>query len=767
MDVYKNGSVRARIRALAVPGPWMRIALLAVLAAMLVAMAAGWAQMAFAQEDTETSNYSMYNMASVITGYVGNSFSPGAEKELEGAWRDMLNSSSSGGAVLGYADASITDGLLQWMTSKVSGSSDALSFDIFRSTRIDGETMVANGVLNYAYFGAALNSLGLDTTATSMGSNVVSKLIGGLTLVLYLISGVGVHALFYGIFTMLQWLNPFYWFYEGVAGYSETYAEGMTQGGQAPTVFVGLAGWISDWYQTLSTLSWAVMVPLFLGVLLITLVFYKRGTVNKGQKIKLFVVRVLFLGLGLSLLGSMYTSTLNTMINTMSPKNSGASRMVLSNFVDFENWVNVNRLAVPDCATIEWDSVRDQPTSAANTKLRESALCINLATDKYGNKISSADQGWGGSFAGGSTFDMGTGAIDDGGTIVAITDLLNRYSNAEQIDSADFETSIQGQINEDMKKNGGAKGQYDAWFKDFKDISGAEAAVPRGDDQGNVTNALIYNHGGLAGVRQGNGVGSVVVFSSTGTSQCNYRVVRDPSEMDAMDCNLSPLAMYNYLNTSFDSTSLTIYSSGKVASGATREAHMSVSMIGTGVVKIVTWLNTVTMMTAIATIGLAYGLGMLLGTVRRTTELITSVPFAMVGVIAGIAKVVVYVMAMVCEILVTVFLYVLIQEFLLTIPQIVEAPLNEFFKLLGGGGSTPVVPGTPGGPGMGAAGASWISWVGVLLVLGSIVAMTWALVRWREPIQRRIGSVSRTISSLAGAPDQPWSTPTITIARTA
>lgn len=761
MDVHKNGPVRAR--ALAVPGPWTRIALLAVLAAMLVAMAAGWAQMAFAQEDTEVSNYSMYNMASVITGYVGNSFSPGAEDPLGGAWRTIMDSSSSGGAVLGYADTSITDGLLQWMTSKVSGSSDALSFDIFRNTQIDGGTMVANGVLNYAYFGAALDSLGLDTTASSMGSNVVAKMIGGLTLVLYLLSGVGVHALFYGIFTMLQWLNPFYWFYEGVASYSATYAEGMTQGGQAPGVLVGLAGWISDWYQTLSTLSWAVMVPLFLGVLLITLVFYKRGTVNKGQKIKLFVVRVLFLGLGFSLLGSMYTSTLNTMIDTMSPKNSGASRMVLSNFVDFENWVNVNRLAVPDCATIEWDSVRDQPTSAANTELRESALCINLATSKYGTQISSADQGWGGSFAGGSTFEAATGTVDDGGTIVAITDLLNRYSNAEQIDSADFETSIQGQINEDMKRSPDMKEQYDTWFTDYKDIDTAEKAVPVGNDNDTKANPLIYSPGGLTGVRQGGGRGSVVTFSSTGTSQCNYRVVRDTTEMRPMDCNLSPLAMYNYLNTSFDSTSLTLYSSGKVASGATRESHMAVSMIGTGVVKIVTWLNTVTMMGAIATIGLAYGLGMLLGTVRRTTELVTSVPFATVGIISGIAKVIVYVVAMICEILVTVFLYVLIQEFLLTIPQIVEAPLNEFFRAIGGGGS---VPGTPGGPGQMAAGAAWIPWVGTLLVLGSIVAVTWVLVRWREPIQHRIGSVSRTVSSLAGAPRQLWSTPT-TIARTA
>ncbi|NNV08960.1 hypothetical protein ETC03_22560, partial [Geobacillus sp. MMMUD3] len=143
-----------------------------------------------------------------------------------------------------------------------------------------------------------------------------------------------------------------------------------------------------------------------------------------------------------------------------------------------------------------------------------------------------------------------------------------------------------------------------------------------------------------------------------------------------MSCNLAPLAMYNYLNTDFGSTSLHTYSSGRSSSEATRSVHNSVSMVGTGTMSFIYWFNAVVLLGSFVLIGFGYAFAMIMGNIRRGLQLVTAIPFATLGAIAGIAKVIVYSIALIMEVIITIFLYKFVQEFLISLPAIFEKPFS-------------------------------------------------------------------------------------------
>lgn len=165
-------------------------------------------------------------------------------------------------------------------------------------------------------------------------------------------------------------------------------------------------------------------------------------------------------------------------------------------------------------------------------------------------------------------------------------------------------------------------------------------------------------------------------FTTTGTKGgCGFEVDKTPTS-----CNLAPLAAYNYLNTGFAPSSLTMYSSNNATSGFTRQSHMAVSQVGTGQAKLMYWHNAATVLGAIVLLGFWYAIGMLAGAVKRTFGLVAAVPFATLGAMQAISKVIVYSMAMILEVLVTLFIYQFVSEFLISVPDIMAGPISSFMS---------------------------------------------------------------------------------------
>ncbi|MEU9303323.1 hypothetical protein [Streptomyces sp. NPDC048269] len=192
-------------------------------------------------------------------------------------------------------------------------------------------------------------------------------------------------------------------------------------------------------------------------------------------------------------------------------------------------------------------------------------------------------------------------------------------------------------------------------------------------------------------------------------------------------CNLSPLTAYNYLNTGFSPSSLTMYSSNNATSGFTRESHMAVSQVGTGPAKFMYWSNAATVLGSIVLLGFWYAIGMLAGSVKRIFGLVAAVPFATLGAMQAIAKVIVYSMALILEVLLTLFIYQFVSEFLISVPDIMAGPVSSFTSPSGLWGSA-------------ALGGIIVV---ILTLISSLVIMgiTFALLRVRKAVLQAMDEV--------------------------
>lgn len=621
--------------------------------------------------DEDDLRLQFYNVASGVTGFFSTINDPksGLERgdgKVSESWNTIIDNPGSAGALMGYVDPDFTLDL-GWISSMISSGADGRAYDAVRTSG-DG----LSGATAYGYFGATLAGLGLDQTSTglaSAGTGIISWIGGGIILGLYILSGT-VDLVFSAFIGLLSLLNPFRLFYEGVSklagANSADMADGMT-GGQTALggPLQGLSSFISGWYQIINSISWTVMVPLFLITMIVSLFVLKRG--SRGGAVKRFIVRLLFIGFGLPLLGSMYTGMLSSLNEGFDSGKNGATRVVLSTYVDFEEWAKKSRLAIPSGATIEWKTSSKEPTQLSSANVRNTALAIN--NQSYNLRMGAIVTASGANDSWIAQLQTGTDpTVSSGQTYMAATSMLFRHMNSELVSSSTIEEALRG----DLTKSKTDKATVADWFESLQK---KPEDMAKNDSVSANPLIAVASGGGLQAVESGD----KVAFSSNAAG-----CVSDGLKMNGVqprNCNLSPVAMYNYLNTSFGPDSMTVYSPKNSGSEGTRSFHKSVNLIGTGMMSFLYWLNALVLLGSFVIIGFGYAFSMLFASIRRSFQVITTVPFATLGAIAAIAKLIVYVIALVLETLGTVFLYKLVQEFLSSLPQIVEMGLQSMLNV--------------------------------------------------------------------------------------
>ncbi|WP_434598236.1 hypothetical protein [Streptomyces sp. A5-4] len=697
------------------PGRLARGLALVLLAALLVPVfMMATSSPASADDKKERDNYSLYQLTSNASSYFSEKNSPQNDKGMHENWKPVTSSPASGGSMLGYSDPEFSLGnVVGWFFAEVSGSSQTVTYETLAAKDDKGNAKYS-GMLDYAHFGAANNDLGLDTMSSGIGGQIVSVIGGSIVWVLYALA-LAVGTLFYVIIQFLKLINPFMWFYSAVAAVNPTLAEGMTGGDTGGGALSGLQHWISGWYGLLVDISWQALVPIFIGFLLIGLVMFKK--MDRGSAIKKLIVRVVFIGVGLPLVGSMYSSVLGKFDDSVLGQHAGPTRVVLSTYVDFEAWMMNDRLGIPDQATVSWNG--DQASPDAMMSVRTSALAINKQSHgatfngiSIGTKANDAESAW----KDGTVSATGGSASDDFKAVFSTFGIIGKYIASGEIAASDFESGIKSSITQldessDVKKS---------WFVDKSSYGDVEQF---GEEKGPkpVDHPVISTDGtGLTSFRPGK---DSTVFTTTGTKGgCGFTVGKTPSS-----CNLSPLTAYNYLNTGFSPSSLTMYSSNNATSGFTRENHMAVSQVGTGPAKFMYWSNAATVLGSIVLLGFWYAIGMLAGSVKRIFGLVAAVPFATLGAMQAIAKVIVYSMALILEVLLTLFIYQFVSEFLISVPDIMAGPMSSFMS--------------PGGL-WGSAALGGIIVV-ILTLISSLVitGITFALLRVRKTVLQAMDEV--------------------------
>lgn len=658
----------------------------AVLIAVFGLTMIGGSAYAGPNDKDKAEKYDFYTLSSNVTAYFSDAAKPGEGEGLSAdeGWTTIAGNASEGGDLLGYGDNDISS-FSGWLASATTGASNTVGYDSLKVS--DNGSSSANsvyrGILDYAQYGSLLNSLGLDSTSTGLGLHFQNMAFGSIMALLYLLAG-GIDTIFSAVIWLLETLNPFKLFFSAISASSAAMANGMTGGQGVPVWMQSLDTWFSGWYQALVNLSWTVLVPLFIFTFIISSLMWKKGNALNG--LKKLVIRMLFLGVGLPLIGSMYTASLGVMKDATAGAGMGATRVVLSTFVDFENWAKVNRLAVPSDATLEWDDSKRAPTGASVNKLRQTTVAINKIanpgafTDVSGLKPSDL----GSISAESAKADVtSNGGLKDL-TFMATMHMLLRYTNAQSYQASDFDTAIKGRISQ--QASGGqetVKNCATTWFNVQADGStktdGKSCSTIKASD-----NPVLKVQEGT-GLQANRPEGSGVVTFTTNNAQLAGDWVMLGDNFN--NANLSALSMYNYLNTAFSKNSATVYSSAHSVSSATREYHNSVNLVGSAGVSWLYWTNSAVTLLCFIVLGLGYAFGMFTGAIKNSLHIITAVPFATLGSLAGIAKVLIYTFTMITEIIATMFIYRLVQEIIISIPGIFEGGLEHMFNSMGGFGT--------------------------------------------------------------------------------
>ena len=673
----------------------------------------------FSDEDSDQDSSGDDDDDSISLGGGGGDSDGGVEDApVLDRWSKYLGTASSGGSFMGYpdekygvhdrfifseggsqSDVMFSHGSLARPGAEAGADDDAGKSAAFgrgggyRPSSADTTGRPDVGVANYAVFGSTLAGMGLDTTATRSEAKSAGTIVGGGSIMIaYALSGA-VDAIFDSVIGVLRFLNPFSFLVDAVAEETNpTFTQGMASEQNDDGLFDSIKDFIGKLYRGVIQVGWFVTVPIFIGVVVFGAMFMRRYDTGKG--VKQLLIRMAFLVIGLPLLGVTYTGALDSMGGGPETQtSSNATKVVLSTYVDFENWINGSRLYIPKGSDIhvEWDPARQAPSDRAEARARQTSLAINTMAPQWSSLSESTvseDDGtkWVSHM---SDSDKGADAASSGESFVQTMQMLMRFVGGDQISATDYASVAQGSMADKARENEDSLSLIRGWYEQLLDPRAmAEMDQEAIDEMVNPLISVAPGRGLQATTLQSKSADDeardVVLFESDPdghtSTNCTPDVVAtrgwDGSSEDASDvlsmCNMAPLAVFNYLNTSFTPSGGTMFSADKAVSVEARQQHNSVSAVGSGMMRLVYWFSSITLLASFVIIGLLYALALLVGSIKRLLSVLGSSLFATMGILPAIAKVVTHTAALFIEIIGTIFLYKIVQEFLMVVPGIFE-----------------------------------------------------------------------------------------------
>ncbi|MEJ9079305.1 hypothetical protein WKY82_12845 [Gordonia malaquae] len=594
------------------------------------------------------------------------------------AWASLLSKGSTAGAFLAAPDKEKRESS-NWLMGVGDAANDSV-LDLRAFNRAGQPKAVDGGADAYVLYGATLAALGLDKAEAKDEGAGPFRFASGSALMLAYVGAGSVDAVFGAVLSVMQKLNPFSWLADGLrdAGTPASFTEGME--GSEPfsegSAFDDLKALVSTTIVKILDLSWHVTVPTLIGFTMIMMLLSRKK--SAGDRLKPLIIKVAFIAIGVPLIGATYTGVLSSLAGGVDDAaGSNASKVVLSTLVDFQAWAD-QRLGLPaEGGEFVWDSATNEPTAQTVADGRRTTLAINAQVrdewERFTPKTSTDNARWNEE----AMDQEHTGEVKGSRSVFGSTlDLIKRYASGEQISAGSFETGVKKGLTDAAAEGDGATVlKWVTSLTDPEKLSKMTAA-----DVSKMQNPLIDVREGpqLAGTRSG----LLMKFEPGTDAFCMANKV--VASKDAKDespltgCNMSPVSMYNYLNSSWDgSTGMKMYSPRDSSSSYARDQHMAVNLGGGGAMGLVYLFSALSLLVSFMAIGYAYCLLLFFGALRRMVTVLGSTPFALLGFQAGIAKVVVTAFGMLLEIIGTMVIYRGMMLVLTAIPTILERPLSE------------------------------------------------------------------------------------------
>lgn len=675
--------------------------IIALLMALSVFLTMGIHQ-AFAA-DGGVTELSLYQRASELTREFATALAPGSGVDhmymLEASESDDLLVAGNAGGLLGYAEILEDDeGIVGWLMNSYTTASATITYDQLMHVIDNGGDSVYSAGLNnpffqYAGYGEVLTEMGL-VKSIRPGISSAGRIVGtGIVLIVYLLANVAPF-LFRGALMILTTLNPFKLF--------ETVLNGTAS---ADLGFIsGIAEYVGSMYEAVQDFSIVFLMPLLLVITVFSILVFRKTSVVKG--FGRYGLRVFMLFAGLPLIGATYTGLIEDLDSKVSVGSEYADYLVLSSYVDFENWVKYSRLAPPANSDIrnprygedETRSLTDRGLilevngTRANNERAEALKDRYSSTSDIGEIFNEGDKK--------TDVDSETMETDQKSSFSKVYSLLSRHMLSAKYTSSDYDGEVAGQIQKiraaDKSKANDesivkmytlSASDNRTWTDKLNIFDGEEEwAKPikwNGEEEdkeknsakglftaGNALNELfqfgkynfnIYNTGNLK-YTAGKGYNSPempdVVTSKTAPIG---------SDRAGTVGGLSPIAMYNFLNTTFSNTGLTVYSPDKTSSDLSRDAYAAVTFGGSGVSSVTKWLENVVVMLSLAVLSIAFGIMMVSVAIKNIPRILTGVFGTAFGSIAFITKLLISTAVLIIQVVGMIFLYSLSENIIMTI----------------------------------------------------------------------------------------------------
>lgn len=662
--------------------------------AIAVSMVLGVARFAFAGDDNDAS---FYKTASVAGSFYDSSLdlagenynfqkTPDQGAEINAMLKEPSQMANVG-AFMGYVDK---DYPFWDFTNNIAQTT--------MGTQSRSYTVPSNNqaVAAYLQYGHALQALGLDTVS----SNQFDFMAIGRMFLGYLSMSVYVGALvpqvaFSIAINVMKALNPFNWMVSEAIG-----------GGETVPALSGVKGFVTDLYNVFAGMGLYVATLILAVGIGMSILFWRKSN-NVGSHFKKFVIRLLFIAAGLPFLGMTYTAALNNAADSFAASAPMANKAVAATFVDFAAWAEKNNLALPEGTTIKVNGNGSGSGSGTidmggTTAPQTFALKINQASGSLVDGDDTDASNLTDNIT--SSHYSGNGQL---GKILEVFDLLNRFANSTRYTAGAYETYVKtisgGKMAEGLKVTGN-KDKYaavnnilspnaDASKLDNKNTSFMSDGTPSTFGVSMSGGSIVYTgHGKISKYAPGTAYRKFEkAMDSVNEHVMGPRAKSFGTTTGSGTGGLSTISMYNYLTTKFADDTVTNYSSTKLASDYVLDTHHSVSLVGGGVMGIVYWLDMASILSFIAVVGTVYAFGLIGGSVKRGIKMVTSIPFAAVGSVRAISKIVGITASMIVQIYGTLIVYNLVVELFIASQQIFLTPLLTGFN--NGNVSAAIIPG--------------------------------------------------------------------------
>ena len=501
-----------------------------------------------------------------------------------------------------------------------------------------------DGAETYHHFGFILSEMGYDEI--NVGSKNSLRLVAGSAMLIVYVLSTSLEKFFEMILDFLQKANPF------------KLIQGVAMGGTGLGSFMDkIVKHIAGYYELFQKMGrYTLLVALVSIVVLIWALSSMKNHDPGGTfvaKFKNVGIRALFIIAGVPILANAYDFTISNIEKGEGGVGMDGSGMILTTFLDFEDWVYRDALALPKEVAPAYDENTQTITDDTAGKIRE--WCAKLNNYRVRGASGSGvefDQGvyvaaW-----------EGAGAANRENRAKCLS-LLQGYARCSFVDSGAYANRVMTEVaasgsGEAMNKASANWTLFDPLVvaQNFVNLAG-NVSDEHKDDIGSEIQNYVDNASHRFCGGEGTWVNTKANIWTTGYSGSGGEL----KGKNQPKCKgLCGAAMYNYLNSKFDAGQIVVYS----ATGANEESkvrHYSVSLVGTTYTKWINWLDVFIMMGCSVILGYAYGFGLIVANFKAFIKVIPSVFTGLLGSLKGIVQSMAICFVLCGNIVFTLFLY--------------------------------------------------------------------------------------------------------------